>query len=85
MPKMQKIPNLLVLVGKDDQSVYFTCFHPNLMSVGTFLRPMLNPITTKNLVHSNHVFVTKVQLLSKSIHFATMYVIVLHVMLCCKS
>jgi hypothetical protein len=28
MPKMQKIPNLLLLVGKDHQSVYFTMLSP---------------------------------------------------------
>ncbi len=31
MPKMQKIPNLLLLVGKDDQLVYFTMFSSNKM------------------------------------------------------
>jgi hypothetical protein len=37
-PKMQKIPNLLLLVNRDRQLVYFTMLSPNFKKVVSFMK-----------------------------------------------
>jgi hypothetical protein len=37
MPKMQKIPNLFLFIGRDHQLVYFTMLSPTSVKFGTKL------------------------------------------------